>query len=275
MFQTITSLCPLLQHLAPDHVSALPLLVLIYGTAALFGGLAGFGFSAIGSLSLLALPPQMGIALLMVLSIVTQAISYHSLLPELRAARTKQPLWREGVTPYLLGACLGLPVGLAILEGVGTPTLLLSLGCFLVSYAAWSLFKPDSIRLNAPTSSVWPGVLVGAAGGVIGGFSAFPGAALVVWHGLTGASKAHSRSLTGPFILGTQVVAFAAMALAWPERLSAGFWTLLGLALPIALLGNRAGLALYRRTGDRGYRQITLFVLGLSGAGLVMKSALA
>jgi hypothetical protein len=43
----------------------------------------------------------------------------------------------------------------------------------------------------------------------------------------------------------------------------------------VSLLGNRIGIAIYRRTGDVGYRQITLAALGISGAGLLLKAGLA
>jgi hypothetical protein len=44
---------------------------------------------------------------------------------------------------------------------------------------------------------------------------------------------------------------------------------------PIALACNQAGVAIYRRTGDVGYRTITLLALGASGMGLLLKVALA
>lgn len=263
---------PWLHNLPQAPAGSLLMLAAIYGVAAVFSGLSGFGFSAIGSLSLLVLPPQLGVALLMGLSLIGQLASYRSLWAELRDARGVTATWRDGALPYLLGACLGLPAGLAVLVGVGATSLVTGLGIFLVTYSAWSLFKPAHLRLQAPPSGPWPGVAIGALGGLVGGFSAFPGAVIVVWSGLIGLSKARTRALTAPFILGTQTVAFLSIGLLWPERLGLTFWALLLLGAPLVLLGNRYGVALYRRTGDLGYRHVTLAALGVSGMGLLLKT---
>jgi hypothetical protein len=50
-----------------------------------------------------------------------------------------------------------------------------------------------------------PAAAVGAAGGIIGGFSAFPGAMPVVYMGLRGLSKAETRAITQPYILVDQI----------------------------------------------------------------------
>jgi uncharacterized membrane protein YfcA len=266
---------PNLIHLLTDSLpqSAGPALLFglaaVYAVAAVFSGLSGFGFSAIGSLSLLALPPQQGVPLLMGLSLITQGSSLKSLWPECRLhCKFIHP--GIGLMPYLLGGCCGLPLGVLILTSSGVHPLLLGLGVLLVSYAGWSLFQP--VRLLGQQPQHWaPRLFVGAIGGVIGGFSAFPGAALVVWNGLTGAGKAQSRATTQVYIMFMQVLSLALLWAVRPTSFDQAFWTLLVAAAPAALIGNRAGVALYRRTGDLGYRQITLVALGLVGSGLLFK----
>lgn len=249
-------------------------LAAVYMSAAVFSGLSGFGFSAIGCLSLLVLPPQLGIAVLMALSLLTQAFSLGSLWGELR--RHAGP-WhrRDGVLPYLVGGTVGMPLGLQILAAAGAAELTACLGGLLVAYAAWALFKPATLRLAERAPSAQRSFLVGAAGGIVGGFSAFPGSALLVWNSLHGVGKQQGRALTQPFILWMQLVGLAVLALARPQLFSHSFWMILAAAAPVALLGNGAGIAIYRRTGDVGYRQITLAALGLAGAGLLLKVALA
>jgi len=247
---------------------------LIYLTASIFSGLSGFGFSAIGCLSLLVLPPQRGVAMLMALSLVTQASSFRKLWPEL--SRHALP-WRrrDGVLPYLAGGTLGVPIGLAILAALGARELTVALGLLLIAYSAWSLLDGGQGRLRNPVPTHWRSFLVGAIGGVIGGFSAFPGSALVVWNGLRGAGKEEGRALTQPFILWMQIVGVALFAATRPRLFDASFWTILTPALPTALLGNSLGVAIYKATGDLGYRRITLAALGLSGGGLIAKVMLA
>jgi hypothetical protein len=248
-------------------------LAAIYATASVFSGLSGFGFSAIGSLSLLVLPPQLGVAVLMGLSLLTQAFSVGSLWGEIRRHVGLQN-WRAGVLPYLAGGIAGMPVGLTILYAFGARELTVSLGLLLVAYSTWSLFKPATLQLKSTAPSLKRSFLVGAVGGIVGGFSAFPGSALVVWNGLVGRSKAEGRALTQPFILGMQLVGLALLAVARPELFNRAFWVTFLPSMPIALLGNAFGIAIYRRTGDVGYRNITLIALGISGLGLLLKVVL-
>ncbi len=259
---------------AIGHPAAFTALALIYTTAAVFSGLSGFGFSAIGCLSLALLPPQTGIAMLMSLSLVTQAWSFRSLRGELRRHSGS---WtrRDGVLPYLIGGTAGMPVGLAILATFGARELSVSLGVLLIAYSIWSLAKPVGLRLRGGPPSAWRSFLVGAAGGVVGGFSAFPGSAIVVWNGLLGLGKEEGRALTQPFILWMQIVGLALLLATRPQLFGPVFWGLFAAALPASLLGNSAGVAIFRRTGDVGYRNITFVALGLSGIGLVAKVVIA
>lgn len=249
-------------------------LAAIYATAAVFSGLSGFGFSAIGCLSLIVLPPSVGVALLMTLSLLTQAASFGSLWRELRSHVGH---WTrcDGVVPYLAGGTAGMPIGLAILAAFGARDLTASLGVLLVAYATWSLMKPATLRLRPSAPSRRRSFLVGAAGGIVGGFSAFPGSALVVWNGLVGLGKEEGRALTQPFILWMQAVGLGLLLATRPQLFDHIFWSVLLATAPVALLGNLLGVAIYRRTGDVGYRTITLLALGVSGLGLLLKTVLA
>ncbi len=254
--------------------STLLTLAFIYLTASVFSGLSGFGFSAIGCLSLLVLPPQRGVVLLMALSLATQASSLRKLWPELRPYALP---WRrhDGVLPYLAGGTFGIPVGLAILTVLGTRQLTISLGILLMMYSLWALLNGGRGRLKDPMPTHWRSFVVGAVGGMVGGFSAFPGSAIVVWNGLRGAGKEEGRALTQPFILWMQLVGVVLFAVTRPRMFDASFWAILTSALPTALLGNTLGVAIYRATGDLGYRRITLAALGFSGAGLIVKVMLS
>ena len=259
-------------HAADLHT--LLLAAAIYAVAAVFSGLSGFGFSAIGALSLVILPSQLCVPVLMALSVASQALSFGSLARELRH---HVGVWyhRDGVMPYLVGGVVGLPFGLATLSLLDARPLMGTLGLLLVAYAAWSLHAPTRVVVVAPASSLHHALLVGAVGGVVGGFAAFPGSALVVWNSIVGRSKEQSRALTQPYILCMQVVALLYLAGWYPQLFDTAFWTVVAVSLPGTLVGNQVGVAIYRRTGDLGYRRITIIMLGLSGAGLLLKLALA
>jgi uncharacterized protein len=245
-------------------------LATIYTTAAVFSGLSGFGFSAIGCLSLIVLPPQVGIAMLMCLSLVTQASSFGSLRRELQRNTGS---WRsgQGVLPYLAGGTMGMPFGLAILAFVGARSLNVALGALLIGYSVWSLAKPTDLRLKAGKPQAKRSFFIGVMGGIVGGFSAFPGSALVVWNGLLGVGKEEGRALTQPFILWMQVVGLTILLATRPQTFSTSFLSLFATVLPVVLIGTAIGVAIYRKTGDVGYRRVTFAALGVSGLGLVAK----
>jgi uncharacterized protein len=253
-------------------VATLAALAAIYTVAAVLSGLSGFGFSAIGCLSFAVLTPELAVAMLMGLSLLTQISGAASLWGDLRAHMLP---WgrRDGVVPYLAGGVAGLPLGLAVLSGLALPELKAFLSVLLMGYAAWSLVRSPTPG-QRPQPNAARSFFVGVAGGVVGGFSAFPGSALVVWNAISGASKEQGRALTQAFILSMQVVGLALLLARHPALFGATFWVLFLSAAPMALLGNRIGVAIYRRTGDIGYRRITLAALGAAGFGLLLQLAL-
>ena len=251
--------------------ATLALLVVILAVSALMSGLSGFGFSAVGALCLMILPPKMGVPLLMTLSSANQIMSLGQLKADMKPLRE---WWPDGPAPYLLGGFAGVPVGLAILHGLPTSTLMAVFGAILVVYAGYSLFKPD--RLHVEGASSWlVSALVGLAGGVIGGFTAFPGATVVVWSGLRGLHKSESRAIVQPFIFGLQILSLAILTVQHPETFSGAYWSLLALTLPVVLPCTLLGVNLYRRLSDINFRRVTLMLLGTSGCGLLIKAAAA
>jgi uncharacterized protein len=248
-----------------DTIAAL---LVIVGASALMSGLSGFGFSAIGALSLWLLPPKLGVPLLMGLSAANQLMSIRQLRADMPPVRR---WWPHGPAPYLLGGLIGVPVGLRILHALPTSTLMAVFGVFLVLYAIYSLLKPETLRVS--NAGGWiVSCVIGAIGGVVGGFTAFPGAAVVVWSGLRHLPKSESRAIVQPYILVLQLVALGLLAVQHPETFSATYWSLLLLTLPIVLPCTLIGVRLYRYLSDVNFRRVTFMLLGVSGAGLLVKA---
>jgi uncharacterized protein len=244
-------------------------LVCILGASAIMSGLSGFGFSAIGALCLWLLPPKLGVPLLMTLSSANQLMSLGQLKADLKPLRE---WWPDGPAPYLLGGFVGVPAGLAILHSLPTSTLMAIFGGFLIIYATYSMLKPESLHVSRRSS--WrSSVLVGMAGGVIGGFTAFPGATVVVWSGLRRLPKRESRSIVQPYILGLQLVALAMLAAERPETFGRTYWALLLVTVPVVLPCTLLGVNLYKSLSDINFRRITFMLLGTSGLGLLIKAA--
>jgi uncharacterized protein len=244
-------------------------LACILGASALMSGLSGFGFSAIGALCLWLLPPKLGVPLLMSLSAANQLMSLGQLKADLKPLRE---WWPDGPAPYLAGGFIGVPAGLAILHSLPTSTLMAIFGGFLIIYAAYSMLKPESLHV-AYKSNWLAASLVGAVGGVIGGFTAFPGAAVVVWSGLRRLPKRESRSIVQPYILGMQLVSLAMLAVKHPETFDRTYWALLVITVPIVLPCTLLGVNLYKSLSDVNFRRVTFMLLGTSGLGLLIKAA--
>ncbi len=244
-------------------------LILILGTSAIMSGLSGFGFSAIGALCLWLLPPKLGVPLLMTLSAANQLLSLGQLQADLKPLRE---WWSDGPAPYLLGGFIGVPAGLTLLHSLPTATLMAVFGGFLVIYAVYSMLKPQSLHVT-PQGSWLAAVLVGLAGGVIGGFTAFPGATVVVWSGLRRLPKSESRAIVQPYILGLQIVSLAMLAVEHPDTFGRTYWALLALTLPVVLPGTLLGVRLYKSLSDINFRRVTFMLLGTSGLGLLAKAA--
>jgi uncharacterized membrane protein YfcA len=143
----------------------------------------------------------------------------------------------------------------------------------LLAYAAYNLRAASPPKLTS-----WDGskasFAVGVLGGVVGGFSAFPGCAPVVWTRLRRYDKATTRAIVQPFILATQCCALLVLVLTSPGVFDKTFWLLLGLGLPIVLPSTLLGVNLYRRLSETNFRRVTCLLLGGSGGSLVAKSAL-
>lgn len=257
--------------MVPAGFSAGPLvaLAIILAVSALMSGLSGFGFSAIGALCLWLLPPKLGVPLLMSLSAANQLMSLRQLKADMRPWHQ---WWPDGAGPYLLGGFVGVPGGLTILHSLPASQLMAIFGAFLVIYAAYSLLKPDGVRVPAGGGWLVP-ALVGAMGGVIGGFTAFPGAAVVIWSGLRRLPKSESRSIVQPYILGLQLLSLGILTIQHPETFDGTYWRLLALMLPIVLPGTLLGVSLYKSLSDINFRRITFMLLGTSGIGLLVKAA--
>jgi uncharacterized protein len=177
------------------------LIAVVLFLAGFVSGLSGFAFSAVAACILWLLPPLQAVPLIMMLSTCNQLLSVGALRKEVVLCSTAE---REGALAYIAGGLGGVPVGLGLLQSLSTHIFAGGLGLFLIVYSVLVLLKPDSLRIRV---SGWkPAVAVGAAGCIVGGFSAFPGSLPVIYLGLRGLSKADTRNITQPYILALQLI---------------------------------------------------------------------
>jgi uncharacterized protein len=233
----------------------------------LMSGLSGFGFSAVGAATLLFMPPVTEAPLLQTLSTGNQLLSFERLRADMPSSWRK--FW-EGPGYPIVGGIPGAYIGIWMLSHLPARQLMTVFGGVLVLYCVYSLFRPAGARILGFSGPI-TGMIVGFIGGAFGGFTAFPGAAVVVWTGLRGLPKTQSRAIVQPYIIMSQLFSLALIALQHPQYLSGHYWILLLWTLPAVLPGTFCGVTLYRRISDVNFRRISFFLLGLSGAALLVR----
>ena len=249
------------------HLWQLSVVAVILCVSGLMSGLSGFGFSAVGPLCLLFLPPKLAVPLLMALSTANQMMSLGQIREDL--PKSWAEAWPSGSAPYVLGGVVGVPLGVWLLNNLPAQKLMLVFGVILIAYSVYSLAKAASHKTRGVCGAA-SGVAVGFIGGTIGGFTAFPGAAVVVWTGLRNLPKKVARAIVQPYILVLQIVSLATNAYAHPAIFGQRFWLLLAITLPVVLPGTMGGVALYKRISDVNFKRISFILLGLSGVGLLV-----
>ena len=255
-----------------DLQSFIPI-ILIIALSGFISGLSGFGFSAVGIAVLWILPPTRAIPLLMALSIANQLLSISQLKKDMLPLRQ---CWSHGPATYILGGFAGVPLGIWIMANLPAAELSLATGFVLLAYAAWMTFKPQTYALQ--TSGTLQHMGVGMLGGIVGGFTAFPGCAVVIWAGLRNMTKNEQRSIVQPYILAMQFAALFGMIFFRSGDLTRNpfdqtFWVLFLLLIPVVLPMTNLGVKTFKKLSDINFKSITLGVLAFSGSGLVWKSS--
>lgn len=260
-----------IQNEFPVDIHALFLIVLIIALAGFVSGLSGFGFSAVGVMLLWVMSPTRAIPLLMALSIANQLLSISQLREEMIPIAK---WWSDGPATYIVGGVFGVPVGVWVMANLPASELTLATGIVLLIYCIWMLFRPKAILVNrsGPTEHI----LVGTLGGVIGGFTAFPGCAVVIWAGLRNLTKTEQRAVVQPYILAMQVTSLMSMLFLRSGELNSNpydstFWMLFILLTPIVLPMTKFGVVAFKKLSDVNFKNVTLAVLALSGSGLAYK----
>lgn len=226
--------------------------------ASLVAGLTGFAFALIAAaIWLHILTPLQTATLIIAFGLLVQGISVWSL----RHALDWNRLW-----PFLLGAALGVPLGVATLEWADPRQVRVGVGLFLLAFSAYSLAKPAFKPIPA-------GALldcgVGFLNGVLGGLTGFAGILVVIWCGLRGWPKDVQRTVFQP--VGVAIFAMAAFWLGAKGALSLDTIKLFLIGLPALFAGTWFGLRLYGRLDDARFRRIVLLLLAVSGLSLLAR----
>lgn len=223
-------------------------------------GLTGFGtgITAMG-LWLYALSPPVAASLVIICSIISQVQTLPSIWHAIE--------WKR-VLPFVVPGLLGVPVGTQLLAHIDPRTFKIGVGLFLIAYTTYALAR------RVQMSSGWGGRIadgiVGFGGGCLGGLTGFSGVLPIVWTDIRGYTKEHRRSILQAFNISILTAALASHAVAGLLTREVGIATLT--ALPGTIVGAWLGLTAYQRLGNRGFQQVVMVLLFLSGLLLIWTS---
>jgi uncharacterized protein len=226
--------------------------------AALVAGLAGFAFGLVAAAVWLhILTPLQTAALIVVFGLIVQGYSVW----KLRAALNWSRLW-----PFLLGAAIGVPIGVAILEWTNPAYLRKAIGAVLALYSIYGLARPTVKPIAKGEAAA--DATVGFLNGVLGAMTGFAGILVTIWCGLRGWSKDEQRAIFQP--VGVAIFAMSAVWLGGSGSISPDTVRLFLIGLPVLLAGTWVGLKLYGQLNEAGFRKIVLLLLLVSGVALLL-----
>jgi uncharacterized protein len=162
--------------------------------------------------------------------------------------------------PFILGASVGIPMGVYILASSDARELKFALGLFLIAYGAYALATPrlPYIGRGGRTADA----LIGLLGGVLGGIGGYSGVLPTIWTQLRGWPKETARSVYQPYILFCQILTLMLVGMTDFDAVAA---LLFVTTIPILFLGSWIGWRIYRQLNDHRFRQ--LLARGLVGIG--------
>jgi uncharacterized membrane protein YfcA len=236
----------------------IPIFLVATFAGALVAGLSGFAFGLIAaSIWLYILDPLQTASLIMAFGLIVQGYSVY----KLRSAVNWKKLW-----PFVLGAALGVPFGVAILSWANPAHVRAGVGAFLILYSLYALFRPAIAPIKAGGAMADAGV--GFLNGVLGGMTGLAGILVTLWCGLRGWPKDVQRAVFQPV-----AVAIFLMSAVWigaSGAVTPDTVKLFMLGLPALLAGSWLGLKLFGRLDEAAFRKVVLALLLGSGAVLML-----
>ena len=235
----------------------IPLFLLATFAGALVAGLSGFAFGLVAaSIWLYILDPVQAATLIVAFGLIVQGYSVW----KLRRALDWRKLW-----PFVLGAALGVPLGVGILTWTNPAHVRAAVGLLLVLYSAYALLRPAIPPVKAGATA---DAAIGFLNGVLGGITGLAGILVTIWCGLRGWPKDVQRTVFQPV-----AVAIFLMSAVWigaAGAITAATIKLFLIGLPALLAGTWLGLKLFGRLDEASFRRVVLALLLISGVVLII-----
>lgn len=242
-------------------MSAVTYYVLLGALAAGFvQGLSGFAFGLVAmTVWVWVITPQLAGPLVVFGSLVGQLLS----LGWLRRSIDSRRLF-----PFVLGGCVGTPIGVWMLHYVDQTVFKMTVGLILVAYCPLLLCIRRVPRVTAGGRLADGGI--GLVGGVMGGLGGLNGPAPTLWCALRGWSRDEQRAVFQTFSLCMQALTLAIYATT--GLITRDTLQLFAVVAPAMIIPTLIGVRLYARFTEAGFRQLILILLSLSGVVLLLAS---
>lgn len=166
--------------------------------------------------------------------------------------------------PFVVGGCIGIPIGVALLAHTDVAVLKPTLGTFLLAFGSYALLAPRPATTQAGGRTA--DAAVGFVGGILGGLGGYSGVLPTIWTQVRGWPKEIARGVYQPYVILMQAVTLA--GLIWLTLDRRGLLLLVAV-LPPLFLGTWIGWRLYGKLNERRFRQALAVLLIASGATLV------
>jgi uncharacterized membrane protein YfcA len=252
----------LLAFLWSEHMDWLsleiPLFLLATFAGALVAGLSGFAFGLVAaSIWLYILTPLQTATLIIAFGLIVQGYSVW----KLRRALDWKKLW-----PFVLGAALGVPVGVTILTWANPAHVRVGVGVFLVLYSLYAWFRPAIAPVKFGGAAADAGV--GFLNGVLGGVTGLAGILVTIWCGLRGWPKDVQRTVFQP--VAVAIFLMSALWIGARGAITPDTIKLFLTGLPALFAGTWLGLKLFGRLDEATFRKVVLVLLLVSGIVLTI-----
>ncbi len=168
--------------------------------------------------------------------------------------------------PYLLGAAIGIPLGIALVPRLDVSMFKVILGGMLIVFCPLMLFASRLPRVTAG-GAVADGA-AGFLGGVCGGIGGFTGVVPTLWCTLRGMQKDTQRAIIQNFnmaALGFTMIGYVVSGTVTRDMLPMFGVVLVAMAIPVML-----GARLYIGISPAAFRNIVLTLLTASGVALLI-----
>jgi uncharacterized membrane protein YfcA len=236
----------------------LPVFLIATFAGAVVAGLSGFAFGLVAaSIWLYILSPLQSATLIIAFGLIVQGYSVW----KLRHALDWKKLW-----PFIIGAAIGVPAGVAVLTWANPAYVRMGVGVFLILYSLYAWFRPALKPVTGGGAAADAGV--GFLNGVLGGMTGLAGILVTIWSGLRGWPKDRQRAVFQP--VAVAIFLMSALWLGAKGAVTADTIKLFVIGLPVLIAGTWLGLKLYGRLDEATFRKVVLVLLFASGVGLIL-----